>query len=250
MNWVMAESIELSPSRVGFCLAVVLIVAVLHGYTGSGFALIVSPLLPLVVEPSTIITIDLLLGIVASLLLLLVWKWIACQTIRVLLHAAWFGSPFGIYALDVLPSLGRHFAIAAVVLLTTALLALGIRIRTLPGCSATVRIGRLSRLLNGTAGLNGSPYVLFFLSSPAGLSVKFASLVLSFAAADLVTAGFAAAADLINASILLLSVTLAPFSLLGQWVGGHRFNENKRVISNHVPLALMMAASPVAASWA
>jgi uncharacterized membrane protein YfcA len=231
-----------------FCAAAVFAVAVLRGFTGFGFAVVAMPLLSLVLEPVAAVPIVLLLEVVASLQLLpRVWRQVHWRAVGLLAGGAVLGTPLGLYALSALPATLMRLLIAAVVLVTALLLAMGLRFRRRPGKRATLGAGLLSGLLNGGAAISGPPVILFFLASPASLAIGRASLVLYFLLTDLVGAGLAFLSGFITEQVALLAVFLLLPLFMGQVIGARMFHEDRQRTYRLVSIVVMAAAGLLAA---
>ena len=131
--------------------------------------------------------------------------------------------------------------ISILVLATAILLARGFALKRMPGCSFTLWVGVLCGVFNGAAAIGGPPAILFYLSSPAGVSVSRASIVVYFLGIDLLTLAMAAYHELVTVQTLYLSgVCLVPL-VAGIGLGSRIFRRIDQTLFRRNVLYLLIA---------
>jgi len=198
--------------------------AIVRGYSGFGFSLLVVTALSLVLPPAEIVPAIFMLEIAASMHLLPgIWRDIHWRSIAFLLLGCSIATPIGVQLLANLPAASMRIAIAVFVIIAVAFLWRGFVLKTMPGPIATVATGAASGFCNGAFGIAGPPAILFFFSSPAGVAVGRASLIAYFLGTDVIGLAFLAEADLTTRTTLWRFLILLPPLLAGIWLGARRF---------------------------
>ncbi|MCX7345410.1 MAG: sulfite exporter TauE/SafE family protein [Alphaproteobacteria bacterium] len=135
----------------------VFLAAIVRGYSAFGFSLLAITALSLVYPPAEIIPSIFLLEIAASLHLLpgllrdirdIHWR-----SVGLLLAGTTVGTPLGVALLTSLPAPPMKLALAAFVLISTALLWHGFALARMPSRTATVAIGAAAGAANGAFGI-------------------------------------------------------------------------------------------------
>jgi uncharacterized membrane protein YfcA len=236
--------LQLSASQLGIAMFVVLVAAVVRGYSGFGFAMVAVTGLSLLRPPAEVIPVVLALEIVASVQLLpSVWGDVHWRSLRWLLTGMVLSTPVGVWVLASAPAAATRTLVSVLVLLASIALWQGFSLRQVPGPRATFASGALSGLLNGSAGIGGPPAILFYFSSPAGAAVSRASLITYFLGTDMVAAGFAAAYGLLTIETLLRALALLVPLALGVAIGKRRFAQSRPESFRRIVLILLMLLS-------
>ncbi len=217
-------SLQLTMFELAVGVVVVFAAALVRGYSGFGFSMFAVTGLSLLRPPAEIVPMVLALEVAASIHLLpSVWNDVDWRSLRWLLIGMILSTPFGVWVLASASATATRVLVSVLVLLASAGLWRGFTLRRIPGPGATVAIGAVSGLLNGSAAIAGPPAILFYFSTPVGVAVSRASLIVYFLATDLVAAASAAAYGLLNTVALWRAlVLLGPLSL-GLLIGHRRF---------------------------
>ena len=206
------------------CVLAVLVGAFVKGYSGFGASMLWVTSLSLVLPPLAVVPMVLMFEVVSSIHLLpFVRREIEWRSVRTLLIGTWLATPIGIYALASVPADPIRIALGIVVLGGAVALWRGFALQSVPGPAATVGIGALSGLLNGSMGFVGPPVILFYLSSPIGAAMGRASIIAYFLGTDSVAVGLFAVQGLIPAEVLVRTAAFLPFVFLGVWLGNRQF---------------------------
>lgn len=245
---------DLNPWIVAYGLVVVLLAAIVRGYSGFGFSLLAVTALSLTLPPAEIVPSIFMLEIAASLHLLPgIWKEIHWRSIGWLLAGCLAATPLGVWLLASVPVAPMKVALGLVVLVSAILLAQGYALKTMPNRSATFATGAASGLLNGGFGIGGPPVVLFFFASPAGAAVGRASTIAYFIGTDTVGLGFLAQQGLITgASFAQFLLYVAPL-LLGIAIGARGFRGASPAAFRKWVLRILMLLAVITAAqglWA
>jgi uncharacterized membrane protein YfcA len=212
-------------------LGAVFFAAVVRGTTGFGFALVLAPILLLLVEPKSVVVIDLLLGLLSNIVVVATslrnirWRWIAPMLAGVVL-----GIPLGVFTISVISPSALKIMIGAVVLLFAFPLALGFtrafrREKPVAGLA-----GFAGGFLASSTSLGGPPMVLFMHNQDWRKEAIHPSLAACFL---LTTSGSLVGllvSGLVRLPTVLTAASLAPALLVGTVVGMVAFRRiNERV---------------------
>jgi len=234
----------------------VLLAAIVRGYSGFGFSLLVITSLSLLMAPSTFIPSIFMLEIAASIHMLPgIWRDIHWRSLAPLIIGCVIGTPLGVWLLANVPAPPMQVALAVFVLTATLLLWKGFALKTMPGTLASGVVGTASGLFNGAFGIGGPPVILFYFASPAGHVAGRASLIAYFMMTDLTGLAFLAREDLITWNSLYLALLFLPTLVLGVWIGARSFKSadpqvfRKCVLMLLAMLALLSAGQGILALW-
>jgi uncharacterized protein len=225
-----------------YAIACVFGAAIVRGFSGFGFSLLVITALSLVLPPVEVIASVLMMEIAASLHLMPgIWRDIHWRSLGFLTLGQIIATPFGVWALASIPAGPMKLALAVFVLITVALLASGFALKRMPSDTATTATGAASGLLNGAFGIGGPPVVLFFLSSPAGAAAGRASLIAYFFGTDVIALGWQAWAGLVTLDHVVKAALFLPALIAGIWLGARGFKGVDPLRFRQAVLALLGA---------
>lgn len=205
--------------------------AVIRGTTGFGFALVLAPVLLLLLEPKSVVVIDLLLGLLGNIVVVATslrnirWRWIAPMLAGVVL-----GIPFGVFTISAISPSALKVMIGAVVLVFAIPLALGFtrafrREKPVAGLA-----GFAGGFLASSTSLGGPPIVLFMHNQDWRKEAIHPSLAACFL---LMTSGSLVGlliSGLVHVPTVLTAASLAPALLIGTIAGMVAFRRiNERV---------------------
>ncbi len=163
----------------------VFLAAIVRGYAGFGFSLLVITALSLLMAPATIIPTMFMLEIAASLhLLSTIWKDIHWRSLAPLIIGCMIGTPLGVWLLANIPAPPMQVALALFVLTAVCFLWQDFALKTMPSTVASGAVGTASGLANRAFGIGGPPVILFYFASPAGTVAGRASLIAYFLMTD------------------------------------------------------------------
>ena len=223
-----------------YALACVFGAAIVRGFSGFGFSLLVITAISLLMPPVDVIASVLMLEVAASIHLLPgVWNSIHWRSLAFLTLGQIIATPLGVWALATVPLAPMKLALAVFVLGSVTLLWRGFVLRRMPGAAATTATGAASGLLNGAFGIGGPPVVLFFLSSPAGAVAGRASLIAFFLGTDIVALGWQLQQRLITLGHLRNAALFLPALIAGIWIGAHGFKRADPELFGKAVLALL-----------
>ena len=226
------------------CIVAVLVGAFVKGYSGFGASMLWVTSLSLVLPPLEVVPMVLLFEVVSSIHLLpFVRREIEWRSVRTLLIGTWLATPIGIYALASVPADPIRIALGLVVLGGAVAMWRGFALQSVPGPAATVGVGALSGLLNGSMGFVGPPVILFYFSSPIGTAMGRASIIAYFLGTDSVAVGLFAVQGLIPAEVMVRTAAFLPFLFLGVWLGNRQFIHAEPDSFRRFALALLIFLS-------
>lgn len=225
-----------------FTVAVVLLAAVVRGYSGFGFSAIVVIGMSLVLPPAEVVPIALLLEVAASLgVLRAVWAEISWRLVRWLLLGAALGMPLGFLLLGAVPADAMRAVISLLVLALSLMMWRGVRPTGTPGAGGVFATGIASGVANGTAAIGGLPVVLFLLSTATGAAITRATLIFYFLVGDIYGTAVAAAQGLVVGETLARAAVLLAPLYLGVALGHRRFLKSPPETFRRLALLLLIA---------
>ena len=225
-------------------LVAVLAGAFLKGYTGFGASMFWMTSLSLVLPPLQVVPMVLMFEVVTSVTLLpRIWKEVRWRSIGLLLLGTWAATPIGIHALSSLPAAPIRMALAVAVLVAAILILHGFALSKEPGRPATLGIGLMGGLLNGSMGIVGPPVILFYFSSPIGVVAGRASIITYFIGTDSVGMAMFALQDLVDASVYWRTALFLPVLIVGVMAGHRGFVKTDPETFRTVALFVLMALS-------
>jgi uncharacterized membrane protein YfcA len=229
-------------------LAMVFVSGLIRGFTGFGFAIAAVPLLSLLLPPAQAVPIVLvmqfLVGLVGLRGAMRICDW---RSVRLLVIGAVVATPLGVWGLAHLPSTPVRAAIAAIVLLSVAVLGRGARLRRAVGAGGVLSFGALAGLFNGLAGMPGPPVIAFYLASPVAIAVGRASMIVFFLASSVVALVPIAALGMLSWPITIAAVLGFPVVWFGSWLGAVVYDRSRDRGYRVVALALLVATARLAA---
>jgi uncharacterized protein len=234
-------SCAMSPSVLVFAAVVVLIAAIVRGFSGFGFSLLTIIALSLVLPPATIVPAMFMLEIAAGVHLLPgIWRDVHWRAISVLFVAVTLAMPLGVYALATLPADGMKIALSIVVMVAAGLLLAGYRLTRMPTTAETVATGVAAGLLNGAFGIGGPPIIIFFLGSPLALAAGRASMIAIFLGMDLVGLPLLWLFGILGRESLVLFAVMLPVLVLGIGIGNRLVGRLPEPTVRRTVLVLLM----------
>jgi uncharacterized membrane protein YfcA len=193
---------------------------IMRGITGFGGAMLMTPPLSILLGPAAAVAISLSLEAVAALVMVpAVYKDLPLKQLALLIVPACVAIPFGTQVLIGLdPTLARQM-IAAVVVLSSLAMLLGLRHTREAAGSVSVGIGALAGVLTGATGIGGPPVILFLLSGPSPARSARAILTVFISATALVGVIALLAGGAVTMALLVWSAVLAVCYLAAVWIG-------------------------------
>ena len=234
-----------------FSALAVLVAGIIRGYSGFGFSMIATTSLTLVLPPVEVIPVVLVLEILASASLLpRVWKQIDWRSLSWLSVGVLLGTPPGVFLLAHVPAKPMRAGIAFTIMLFVVLLWRGFHLKKMPGKPETVTTGLFSGFLNGAAAIGGPPVILFYFSSPAGVTVSRASIIAYFLGTDSLAWIVSLTQGLVTFQTGILTGILCAPLLVGIFIGNRFFTRSDESAFKQKVLIMLMVLSLAALSRA
>jgi uncharacterized membrane protein YfcA len=229
---------------IAFSALAVLVAGIIRGYSGFGFSMIATTSLTLVLPPVEVIPVVLLLEILASASLLpRVWKQIDWKSLSWLSAGVLIGTPPGVFLLAHVPAKPMRAGIAVAIMVFVFLLWRGFHLKKMPGRPETVATGLFSGFLNGAAAIGGPPVILFYFSSPAGVTVSRASIIAYFLGTDSLAWIVSLTQGLVTFQTGILTGILCVPLLVGIFIGNRFFTQSDESAFKQKVLILLMLLS-------
>jgi len=223
-----------------YSLVCVFLAAIVRGYSGFGFSLLVITALSLALTPAQIVPSIFLLEIAASLHLLpTIWRDIHWRSLLPLIVGCLIATPLGVRLLATVPAPPMQVALAVFVIGTTFLLWHGFALKRIPGAAGSIGVGAVSGLCNGAFGIGGPPVILLYLSTPAGDAVGRASLITFFLATDMIGLVLLAREGLVTWDAFARAAIFIIPLILGVWLGARSFKTADPMMFRKLVLILL-----------
>jgi uncharacterized membrane protein YfcA len=222
----------------------VFVAGIIRGYSGFGFAMVAVTSILLVLPPVQVVPLVLILEILASIRLIpQVWRDIDWHSLRWLLVGSLFATPIGVYLLANVPEAPMRISISLMVLVAAILLLFGWTWRRMPGRPLILSTGVACGILNGAAAIGGPPVILFYLSSPAAVTVSRASIIAYFLGIDVMGLAMASIQGLTTSKTFLMTgFCLLPL-YFGITIGSRMFIQTDKESFRHHVLILLIILS-------
>jgi uncharacterized protein len=205
-------------------IGIVTMAGFVRGVTGFGGAMLMTPVLSVLIGPVPAVVTALILETAAALVMfpdaLPKARW---QTLLYLTLPAVVTVPLGGYILLTLdPAIARKM-IAAVVIIFSTMLLLGLRYSGSPRVVTSLALGSLVGVLLGATSVGAPPVILYLLSGPDSAAVTRANLTVFVTTISVIGLVMLTAAGAITATLAVSAAMLIVPFLLATWLGGKFF---------------------------
>jgi len=201
-------------------LTAVLFASVVRGATGFGFALVLAPIMLLLLEPTAVVAVNLVLGVVSHIVVLVSsFRRVGWRKILPMVVGSLAGIPLGVWIITVISPAALTILIGAVTLFFAVLLAIGITRTFQREAPVAGTAGFLSGILNSATSLGGPPVVLFMHNQEWPKEVIHPSLAAYFLLASAFSLVGLSVAGLVEVDTVLTAASLTPALLAGVGLG-------------------------------
>jgi uncharacterized membrane protein YfcA len=199
---------------------IALFAAFMRGVTGFGFALILAPIMLLIIEPTTVVVINLFLGLLSNFVVLFYsFRRVNLKKISPMIISCALGIPIGVWIISIIPSQTLKVLIGGVTVVCAVTLAVGytktlVKDRLFSGIA-----GFFSGVLASSTSLGGPPVVLFMHNQnweKESIHPNLAAYFLFLSSWSLIALYIS---GLIETHMVLSAVSLVPSLLIGTCVG-------------------------------
>jgi uncharacterized membrane protein YfcA len=223
-------------------VAIATLAGLVRGITGFGGAMLMAPAMSLLIGPVATVVNALVLETAAALVMFPdAWPRINKRILVYLTLPACFSVPIGGY---LLLTLDPHFArkmIAAVVVVFSLGLLVGLRYRGKPRPLTSTLLGALVGVLLGATSVGAPPVILYLLSGPDPQAVTRANLTVFVTAISAIGLVMLSVAGAITLNQAVYAVLLCVPYLAATWVGGLLFGKLGDLIVRRIALSFMFA---------
>jgi len=215
---------ELSLTTISMSGMILLIAAIIRGFSGFGLALVSVPLLSMIMPPMSFVPLIFGMQIIAVFLgLKQTLQDVQWSQIVPLVPGGFLGTWGGLLLLYRINPEVLGVIIALAVALVAVSLLKGLRFSRHFSKSETAIIGMLAGILNGVASLPGPPVILAQLVMPNTNKMVRANLIIFFTILSLLGIASIIAGGKLSEKHVYLMVTSAPFLIFGTWLGERLF---------------------------
>ena len=228
--------------KLALAVGVIIIAALISGYTGFGGALFMVPLMVVLFGPVEAVAVSRIVGLLGRAQLYSnaarTAKW---SEVFPLFVAIVIVTPFASTVLFIAdPELIRR-GIGVLVILVSIVMLSGWTYRGSRGWPASLFFGSICGGLAGIAGIGGPPMVLYFMTAPDENKVRRANIVMAVALVTLVVLTTFLVKGGIGASTVIRAAILLPASVIGTWLGNWAFGVAPQTYFRYVALTLLFA---------
>ena len=201
-------------------LTAVLFAAVVRGTAGFGFALVLAPLMLLLLEPKSVVVVNLLLGVVSHIAVLgSSFRRVDLRRTLPMVVGSLAGIPVGVWIITVISPDALKVLIGATTLFFVVPLAIGVT-RTFRREKPVAGVaGFLSGVLNSSTSLGGPPVVLFMHNQKWPKEMIHPSLAAYFLLASVCSLAGLFIAGLVEVDMVITAASLTPALVVGVGLG-------------------------------
>lgn len=233
-----------APELLAAAVAIAVVAGVVRGITGFGGALVMTPPLALLFGPALAVPVVLLLeSVAATPMLVQTRRQVRWRLIGPILAAACVTLPLGGYLLATADPDALRRAIAAIVIVFSALLLRGWRYAGHPRLPSSLGLGALSGAMAGATSIGGPPIILYLLSGPDPIETTRANLTLFVAGVSYAAIAMLWAGGLLGAAAAWTGLLLAPGYYGGLILGTRAFVRFSDTRFRQFTLLLLIAVS-------
>jgi len=205
-------------------IAAALLAGLARGFSGFGAALIFIPLASAALGPRVAAPLLVLVDNLTTLPLVPpAWRRAARGEVAALAAGALVGTPIGTLLLLRLDPTALRWGMCVLVVAMLALLASGWRYHGRPALPLSLGVGAVSGFCSGASQMGGPPVVAYWLGGAIPMAQVRANIVLFFAASGAISATTYLVGGLLDLSVVLLALLVAPTYALGVWGGSKLF---------------------------
>ncbi|MBS0528211.1 MAG: sulfite exporter TauE/SafE family protein [Proteobacteria bacterium] len=215
---------DLSLSLVLALLATAFASGLGRGFSGFGSALIFMPLASAMIGAKAASPLMLIIEVIAAIGLVPGAARIANRReVALMVIGSLVGVPLGALFLLYADPLTVRWLIVGLIVPLLALMMAGWRYRGRATSPLTIAVGAVAGFFGGVAQVSGPPIVMYWLRDAATPAVIRASVILYFAASDLILIVSYLIGGLFTMQIVGLAVITGPMFAIGLWGGAHMF---------------------------
>lgn len=234
----------LSPLILTYSISIVLIAAIIRGYSGFGFVAIVVLALSMVLEPTEILPVLMMLEVMASIQMFPQgWKHLDKKRFIWLSLGASVGIPLGIYLLTITPSDTMKIIISSIIMLLALVLMLGIHFKDINRPQINSVVGLIFGLILGTTGVGGLALAAFFMAINLSPHQARAQMIVLFLLADIYFIFLANSHGLVNTETFTRTLIFAIPMGLGVAIGNRLFDLGSQKLFRRVILWILIFLS-------
>ena len=227
-------------------VAIVFLAGLMRGITGFGGAMLMAPPLSFLIGPVATVVTALILEAAAALVMFPdALPKINKSVLASLILPACMTVPLGGYLLVTLdPLIARKFIAAVVVVFSLALL-MGVRYAGQPRLTTSLLLGGVVGVLLGSTSVGAPPVILYLLSGPDSHTVTRANLTVFVTAISVVGLVMLLFAGAITGRLMISALLLCIPYLGATWLGGKLFGRLSEVAMRRLALTFMMVMGVV-----
>ncbi len=201
-------------------LLIIFVASFTQGLTAFGFSLIAVPLLVLFISPRVVVPIMIIFSLLLNIYLLISCKkHLKLKRIIPLMIFGILGIPFGAWVLRALSAQTLKIIIGITISFFALLFLLGFRREVVNEKRASVPVGFISGVLNGSISMSGPPVILFFANQGTRKDEFRANLVAYFLVLNIFSIPVFILNGLITGEVLNHSAYLLPALVTGMVLG-------------------------------
>jgi len=199
---------------------IVVLASFVRAVSGFGYSLVATPLLMLVIEPKSVVVMNVILGSLTSVLILVpMRRHIDIRRAALMGLSSIPGIPLGAYLLSRLDPSAIKLTIAILVIPFSVLLLLGHSHQFRRDSLGCVIAGFLSGILTASTSLGGPPVVIFLLNQGLVTERFVATLAVHFLFTTIISVSSFVSLGMVTSDLLIKVAILVPPLGLGSYLG-------------------------------
>lgn len=225
------QGIDLFSATWYLTIAITLFAAFIRGISGFGFALVFAPIMLLIMEPKSVVVVNLFLGLSSNIVVLVSgFKNLHFRRLIPLIIGCLAGIPLGLLIISVVSQSTLKILIGSVTVVFAILFFLKLTPRFKNEKPASTVAGFLSGVLTSSTSLGGPPVVLFMHTQDWQKDTIHPALSAYFMFSTISSLIGLAITGVINTKILLTTASLVPALIIGVLIGVQAFKRvNERI---------------------
>ena len=214
------QNLDIFSTSWALASCLVFFAAFIRGISGFGFALILAPILLLILNPTSVVVIILLLGLLSNVLVLYYsFKKVNLKIILPIIASSSIGIPLGIRIITLVSPSTLKIIIGGITVFFAVLLSLGLTKTFSHEKLASGVAGFIGGVLSSSTGIGGPPVVLFMHNQKWQREVIHASLAAYFLYSSSFSLVALTISGLVDTQLIISAVSLAPILFTGIGLG-------------------------------
>ncbi|ADU31933.1 sulfite exporter TauE/SafE family protein [Evansella cellulosilytica] len=224
-------------------ISIILFAGFIQGLTSFGFALFSIPILSKVIPLDVVVPIITLLCLISNAFIVYtVRRYIHFKEIWILTLASTLAVPLGVRLLIIVDISLLKIAIGVIIICVAVLMLKGVTFHVDNQKIASIPVGFLSGVLNGSLSLSGPPVALFLNNQQVEKQVFRANIATYSLILNMMTIASFSYSGMMNSEVLTYSITFIPAMIIGLIIGINMLKVVNESLFKRITLYLIIAS--------